>query len=97
MHRRYASQGFAAVSVSVDNPKDPKDRALAEKFLREKQAAFLNVILDDNEEQWKTKLNVLGPPCVYVFNRNNQFVLKQSEEVDYKVIEKQVQELMGKQ
>jgi hypothetical protein len=96
MHRKYAAQGFMAVSVSVDNPKDAKDRALAEQFLRDRQAAFLNVILDDKQEQWKEKMKVLGPPCVYVFNRDNQFVLKQSEEVDYTVIEKKVRELMGK-
>jgi hypothetical protein len=96
MHRKYAAQGFAAVSVSVDNPKDPKDRALAERFLRDQQADFLNVILDDQQEEWKEKLKVLGPPCVYVFDRDNRFVLKQGEDVDYAVIEKKVEELMGK-
>jgi hypothetical protein len=96
MHRKYGSQGFAAVSVCLDDPKDTKDRDLAEKFLHQSRATFLNVVLDADPEQWQTSLKIAGPPCVYVFNRTNQFVLKMNEDVDYTVIEKKVQELLGK-
>jgi hypothetical protein len=95
MHRKYAALGFAAVSVSLDDPGNARDRAQALEFLRRQQARFTNVILDAEPEQWQTYLRIAGPPCVYVFNRDNQFVLKQTEEVDYTVIARRVQELLG--
>jgi hypothetical protein len=94
MHRKYADRGFAAVSVSLDDPKDTKERTKVESFLRDKQATFLNVQLDAAMDDWQERLKIGGPPCVYVFNRDNQIVLKQNPEVDYKVIEKKVLELL---
>jgi hypothetical protein len=96
MQRKYAGDGFAAVSVSLDDSRDAKDRGLAEDFLRQKQATFLNLILQAEPEEWQTRLKIAGPPCVYVFGRDNQFVLKQSEDVDYTAIEKKVRQLLGK-
>jgi hypothetical protein len=95
MHRKYAGRGLAAVSVSLDDPKDAKDRAKVERFLTDQQATFLNVQLDAKSAQWQQRLKIDGPPCVYVFNRDNRYVLKQEEEVDFAVIEKKIQELLG--
>jgi hypothetical protein len=94
MQRKYADRGFAAVSVSLDDPKDAKERTKVEAFLRDKGAAFLNVQLDASQEDWSERLKIAGPPCVYVFNRDNQIVLKLNPEVDYKVIEKKVLQLL---
>jgi hypothetical protein len=111
MHKKYAKDGFVAVSVSIDpiRGKDGKVNAKAVKdvteFLQKQKPPFRNFILDAREEEWQKKLGVYGPPCVYVFNRDNHFVLKLPvldkkgepvEVVDYGVIEKTVAELMKK-
>jgi hypothetical protein len=96
MHRKYASRGLAAVSVSLDNPKDPKDHDKVVRFLKDQQAAFLNLQLNATPEEWQERLKINGPPCVYVFNRGNQYVLKQEDEEDFAAIEKKVLELLAK-
>jgi hypothetical protein len=96
MHRKYASRGLAAVSVSLDDPKDAKDHEKVMRFLKEQQAAFLNVQMNATPEEWQERLKITGPPCVYVFNRDNQYVLKQEDEEDFAAIEKKVLELLGK-
>jgi hypothetical protein len=93
MHRKYAARGLAAVSVSLD---DPKDRAKAQGFLEQQHAAFLNVLLDADPEVWQERLKIGGPPCLYVFDRDNRYVLKQDEGEDFAVVEKKVLELLGK-
>jgi hypothetical protein len=111
MQKKYAGDGFEAVAVSIDPIRgkdgkvDPKVQAGVEKFLNGQKPPFPNFILDAKEEEWQKKLGVFGPPCVYVFNRDNHFVLKRPvldkdgnpvEEVDYAVIEKTVAGLMKK-
>ncbi len=95
MQRKYAAQDLVAVSVSLDDVKDAKVRAKVDKFLQKQEAAFPNFVLDATDEEWQKKLDIQGPPCVYVFNRDNRFVLKLVEEkVNYEVIEKKVEELL---
>ncbi len=97
MHRKYAGRGLVAVSVSLDDPKDadwPKVRPKVDDFLRQKDAAFANFVLDARDDEWQEKLKINGPPCVYVFNRDNHIVLKQVEKVDYAAIEKTVEGLL---
>jgi hypothetical protein len=113
MHNKYGKDGFVAVSVSIDpiRGKDGKvnDKAVKDvtDFLQKQKATFPNFILDAKEEEWQKKLGVWGPPCVYVFNRDNHFVLKRpvvdkdgvpikGKEVDYDLIEKTVADLMKK-
>ena|SRR5205823_2554273 len=102
MHQKYARDGFVALSVSVDdlhNPNDPPEetRKRVLDFLQRKKATFTNVILDDPPEKTFAKLGIPAVPCVYVFNRDNRFVLKLVEQKDaYTVVEKTVQELLKK-
>lgn len=96
MQRQYAAKGLVAVSVSLDNPQDKETMAKVDKFLTKQGANFGNFVLKAKEDEWQEKLHIHGPPCVYVFNRDNRFVLKQADEVDYAVIEKKVQELLEK-
>jgi hypothetical protein len=111
MHKKYARDGFVALAVSIDPIRgkdgkvDPKVLGGVETFLNEQKPPFPNFILDAREEEWQKKLGVYGPPCIYVFNRDNHFVLKLPvldkdgepvEVVDYDVIEKTVAELMKK-
>jgi hypothetical protein len=96
MHRKYADRGLAAVSVSLDDPKNDKDRARVQGFLEQQHATFLNVLLDAEPEVWQERLKIAGPPCLYVFDRDNRYVLKQDEGEDFAVVEKKVLELLGK-
>lgn len=92
MHKKYAQDGFAAVSVALDDPakKDVKEKVL--RFLKEKNAAFTNLILDEKDEIWQKKLDIEGPPCVFVFDREGKIAKKfvnagESEEVEKLVVE----------
>jgi hypothetical protein len=102
MHQKYAKDGFVALSVSVDdlhNPNEPAEetRKRVLDFLQRKKATFTNVILDDPPEKTLEKLGIPAVPCIYVFNRDNRFVLKLAEQKDpYVIVEKTVQELLKK-
>ncbi len=45
MHNKYAKDGFAAISVSLDDPKDDKARQRVIDFLTKQKATFTNLIL----------------------------------------------------
>jgi len=97
MHKKYAGDGFVAMSVSLDNPKDQEIRAEVDAFLTKKQAAFTNLILEAPPEEWQEKLKIDSYPCVFVFNRDNRIVKKMvGEQVDYKAIESEVVKLLKK-
>jgi hypothetical protein len=94
MHNKYAKNGFAAISVSLDDPKNDKARQRVIDFLTKQKATFTNLILDEESEVWQKKLKFEGPPCVFVFDRDGTW--KQYTAPDYAEIEKYVAELMKK-
>ncbi len=94
MHNKYVKDGFAAISVSLDDPKNEKARQRVIDFLTKQKATFTNLILDEESEVWQKKLKFEGPPCVFVFNRDGTW--KQYAPPDYPEIEKYVAELMKK-
>lgn len=97
MHKKYAKDSFAAVSVSLDDPngKNAKDKVL--KFLKDKKASFNNFILDEKVEVWQEKLEIDGPPCVFVFDAEGKLAKKfKPEDVDYAEVEKLVAKLLKK-
>jgi thiol-disulfide isomerase/thioredoxin len=67
MHHKYADKGLVAISLSLDLSDDPKKVAAAAKFLREKQAVFTNLILDETTNDAFDKLNTGTIPAVFVF------------------------------
>jgi hypothetical protein len=108
MHKKYAKDGFVAVSVALDDPTDkdfPKVRGRIQQFLEKQGATFTNLILNEKPEDSQQKLNINGPPCLYVFNRDGHWVKKFPlrdakgdviEDGDYTALEKVVDELMKK-
>ena len=58
MHRKYGPQDVVCVSVSVD-PEENRGAALG--FLKDKQAAFPNFWLNEEQEVWRTVWRDLGP------------------------------------
>jgi hypothetical protein len=100
MHRKYAKDGLVAVSVCVDAESDPAVRARALAYLQKQGATFANVLLDEKPEVYQTKFKIDGPPCVYIFNRENRWVLKrdgagEAGRIDYGLFEKRVVELLA--
>jgi thiol-disulfide isomerase/thioredoxin len=87
LHRQYGGQGLVALSVALDDPSDEKAKARALKFLQAQQAAFTNVLLDEPADVWQKKLEVDGPPVVYVFGRSGRLEKKFAGEVNYREIE----------
>jgi hypothetical protein len=103
MHKKYAKDGLAAVSVhlEVEKDKDGAGRARALKFLESQGAEFTNVYLDELLAVWSDKLRTSSPPLLYVFDRDNRVVRRFSGEekdtpIDHAAIEKLVQELLKK-
>src|SRR5262249_45149818 len=88
LHRKYSADGLVCVSVDLDDPTDDAARQRALRFLTEKKATFLNVLLDERPEFWQAKLKVEGPPCVFVFNRAGGLIKKCHDEIDYAEIER---------
>jgi thiol-disulfide isomerase/thioredoxin len=92
MHRKFAGKGLAVISLSLDDPSDKAAVAEAEKFLKDKNAQFTNVLLDENFGEGFEKLNINTIPAVFVFspdgkevkrftmdNPNNQFTYDEVE------------------
>jgi hypothetical protein len=104
MHRKYAKDGLVAISVSLDDPTDSADarhtRTQALAFLKKQGAAFTNLLLDEEPALFETKLKIDGPPCVYIFNRANRFVVKRDGvgdkgRIDYEDFEKTIVQLLA--
>lgn len=74
MHHKYVAQGLTVVSVSLDEDADkPEVQEKALQFLKDKKAAFANLILDEPFEVWNKKLDFVSPPCVFVFDRQGRW------------------------
>jgi thiol-disulfide isomerase/thioredoxin len=99
MHRKYSAQGLKCVSLSLDFPDDPKSFARATQFLKEQKATFLNVLLDEEQEDAFNKLDTNGVPTVFLYDPtgkeirrftmddpNRQFTYDQVDEVVAKLL-----------
>ncbi len=76
MSQKYAPQGLRTISLSLDDASDQKAVAEARKFLREKKATFLNVLLDEDFGVGFDKLDINTIPAVFVFDRDGKQVKK---------------------
>ena len=63
MHSKYGKDGFAAISVSLDDPNEKGNKEKVVKFLESKKATFTNLILNEKAEDWQAKLKIDGPPA----------------------------------
>jgi hypothetical protein len=95
LHQQYAKDGLVCMSVSVDQP-DNREEAL--KFLKGKKATFANYWLDEKLTFYQDKLEISGPPAVFVFDRQGKRVGKFSDDSEKPYgpedIEKLVKELL---
>jgi thiol-disulfide isomerase/thioredoxin len=74
MHKKYARHGLAVVSLSLDDPDQPKRVAEAKAFLTEKGATFPNYYLSESSEAAFEKLNITGIPAVFLYGPDGKEV-----------------------
>jgi hypothetical protein len=96
MHKKYGD-GFVALSVALDNPKDEKIRARIDAFLQKQQASFTNLIAEGDIDDWYSRLKIGSIPCVFIFDRENRRAKKLVEDqIEDKAIDAEVERLLKK-
>jgi hypothetical protein len=96
MHKKHAGDGLAAISVSVDDFEDKDTKEVVLKFLTKQKATFTNLILAEPSDVWQKKLDLGGPPAVFVYGRDGKLVKKFDEGVSYEEVQKVVLPLLKK-
>jgi hypothetical protein len=101
MHNRFPKDKFVAISVALDEreggAKQEEKRKAILSFLERTNATLTNLWLEEPMEVWQEKLNVVSPPCAYVFDRDGHFVKKLFDsEFNPTVAENLVDELLKK-
>jgi hypothetical protein len=74
MHGKYDSKSFAAVSVSIDDPKDEASMKAVREFLKSAKAKFQNFVVRDSDEKWQDKYRIEAVPLIIVFNPEGKVV-----------------------
>lgn len=100
LHERHAKDGVVCMSVTLDEVK-AKDKAL--EFLKKKNAAFGNFIIDApaDDEVWQNKWNIKSIPVVLVFDQSGKLAKKfdkddPDKQFTYRDVEKFVQGLLSR-
>ena len=99
MHSKYAKDGLAVASLSLDDISDAAALKAAEQFLREKKAAFTNVVLDEEFGVGFEKLDINSIPAVFLYRPDGtlakRFTLDDPDkQFTYDEVEKEVQKLL---
>jgi thiol-disulfide isomerase/thioredoxin len=99
MHRKFSKKGLAVISLSLDDPTDKAAVATAETFLKEKKAAFTNVLLDENFGEGFEKLNINVIPAVFIYGPDGKEVKRftmddPNKQFTYDEVEKAVVSLL---
>jgi hypothetical protein len=96
MHRKYEKEGLVVLAASFDNPGDKEARDEIEAFLKKKGATFLNFVLENDADELYKTLDIPGPPCLYLFNRENRFVKKMvgADQIDFQVVEAEIARML---
>ncbi|MDE2508222.1 MAG: redoxin domain-containing protein [Planctomycetota bacterium] len=76
MNKKYGPKGLAVVSLSFDDPSEPKQIADARKFLNEKHATFTNVLLNEETGVGFEKLDINAIPAVFVYAPGGKLIRK---------------------
>jgi thiol-disulfide isomerase/thioredoxin len=100
MHKKYADKGLAVVSLSLDDPDQPKKIAAAEAFLKEKGATFPNYYLAEAAEAAFEKLNIGVIPAVFLYGPDGKeikrFTLEDADHpFTYDQVEAAIKEKLG--
>lgn len=96
MHKKHAAAGLTAISVSIDDFEEDKITDKVLKFLKKQDATFTNLILAEQPDVYQKKLDIGGPPVVFVYGRDGKLVKKFDEGVSYEEVNKVVLPLLKK-
>ena len=72
LYDQYKGRGVTFVSMSVDDREDKQAIEMARQFLRRQNATFRNYLMDENITQAMEKLDVLGIPAVFIYDRSGR-------------------------
>ncbi len=96
LHRKYAKDGLAVVSVSIDDVTDPDVRERVKAFLQQQSAACRNLLLAEKPEVWIAKLKMNSVPCMFLFDREGHLINRWTGgEIQLGAIEKRITELLA--
>jgi thiol-disulfide isomerase/thioredoxin len=99
MNKKFGPKGLAVISLSLDDPTDKAAVAEAERFLKEKNATFTNILLDENLGDGFDKLNINAIPAVFIFGPDGKEVKRftmddPNNQFTYDEVEKAVANLL---
>ena len=95
LQRKYAKDGLAVVTVSVDDVTDPEVRERVKAFLQQQQATTRNLLLAEKPEVWIAKLKMNSIPSMFLFDREGRLINRWTgNDLDLNVIEKRIEELL---
>lgn len=100
MHQKYGGKGIAVISLSMDDPSDPKALKEANAFLKEKKAVFTNWLLDEEPDAAFEKLKLRTIPAVFLFGPDGKELKRYTmddpdDQFTYEDVEKDVQDLVA--
>jgi thiol-disulfide isomerase/thioredoxin len=100
MHQKFADKGLAVISLSFDDPANPKQVEEAKAFLNEKKAGFTNILLDEDEGVGFEKFNVNSIPAVFLFGPDGKEIKRftmddPNNQFTYDEVEKTVEDLLA--
>ncbi|MSR32710.1 MAG: hypothetical protein EXR99_14520 [Gemmataceae bacterium] len=99
MHKKFAKDGLVIVTVhlglGIDKELGPGGvEKLTVPFLKKVEAEFTNLILDEPEAVWMSRLETGAVPTLFLFNRENRIAEKFIDMEDPAAFEKQIQDLL---
>jgi thiol-disulfide isomerase/thioredoxin len=100
LHRKYAKDGLAVVSVSIDDVRDENVRERVKLFLQQQSSTCKNLLLAEKPEVWDQKLKMKYVPSMFLFDRQGRLINRWTGgEINLGGIEKRITELLaeGKQ
>lgn len=74
MYKKYADKGLQVVSLSLDDPSDPKAVKAAKEFLAGQKATFLNVLVNEDFGVGFEKLDINAIPAVFLYGPDGKEV-----------------------
>jgi thiol-disulfide isomerase/thioredoxin len=96
LHEQHAKDGLVCMSLSVD---DQDDRQAALDFLKTRQAAFANFLINEPASVWQNHFVLKGVPAVFIWDRAGKQVARfdgddPDNQFTYADVEKKVTELL---
>lgn len=97
LHKKYAKQGLAVITVSVDQAGDMEAVASARQFLGQYRAETRNVHLKDPVALWAGKWKTNSVPLMFLFDQQGRLIERYDGRVDTGTLDRQIRDLLQDQ